>query len=184
MRVPALLTLFALLSAAPASADELTVSVSASARKNVVTFNPLALVFGAVNLEYERAVTDAVSVFVGPGIVAFDVYGLDDDTSLFAAGLNAGARIFLSGTAPRGLWLSPSVGAAYVNVEGANDAEATVVGLDASLLFGHTWIWKNGFALSLGIGAGYHDLSADVGGDRIGMRGPTVNGRLGIGYAF
>jgi hypothetical protein len=191
MRFPALLALAVapVALAANVSAQELPPEIAApatAAPQNTITFNPVALVFGAISLEYERAVADSVSVFVSPKVLAFNAYGLDDGTSIFAAGASVGARIFLSGTAPEGTWLSPTVGVAYVNID-VGEEEATVVGYEGEVLFGHTWIWNSGFALSLGIGGGYADYSAESTNpddDEIGLRGFTVAGRASIGWAF
>jgi len=159
------------------------VAASAPRPQNTVTFNPLALVFGIVQLEYERAVSPQLTIFGGPSMMAFNTIGVDGG-SVFAAGLDVGARYFFREGAPRGLWIGPQANLSYASVDADGGESATAVAYSASLLFGHTWIARSGLTFSLAIGGGYNHFVADVGDDEVGFEGAMVAGRLALGYAF
>lgn len=130
------------------------------------------LLFGFVNLEYERAVSDHISIFAGPTVFAFGGFGSDD--TIFAASLDIGARFFVLGKAPEGFWLSPDVAAGFATAGGE-----TAFAYSGGGQIGYTWLFGN-FDFSLGGGMQYIHFEAD--GE--GISGILPSARLSLGAAF
>ena len=164
---------------------------------NLITINPLPLLFGFLTLGYERALVPHVSFFVDAQVLVWDGVvralssGLDDESSggrtrFAGAGIAFGPRFFIGGEAPRGFWLSPKITLAYSRAW--NDfANAEGFGIGALATLGYTWL-INHFVVSLGGGAGVQYVAAVGGGEASGV---SVSGtslaldlRLAIGYAF
>jgi hypothetical protein len=152
--------------------------------KNTITWNPLSILAGVLSVEYERALTEWLTVFAGPQIQVFPgVFNVPEDSSAFGVGLTAGARFVLYGDAPEGFWISPQFSAAWATAT-VNGETADGVGFSAGALVGFSWFIGGVFDLSLGLGAGYVNASVTVGGDTIGLEGILPMGRLAIGAAF
>lgn len=141
--------------------------------KNTITTNPLGMALGIFNIEYERAVSDRVSVYGGPSYFGLGI----GDESIDAFGLDLGARFFVSGQAPEGFFLSPGLGLAYVT---ASATDESLFGWTASGLLGYTWLFGRAFDLSLGFGGSYFNM--EVAG--VGFRGFLPAARASIGAAF
>lgn len=160
------------------------------ARRNRFTWGPLVQLGGATALEYERAVSDSVSFFVGPRFATWGGFGV---------GGSVGTRFFFKGArAPSGFWAGPEVYVDYfrssTTVNGAvatrNDFTALALGL-----VGYTAIATNGWTYSVGIGggAGYADwrrtgMLVDEGplstaGSYSGVI-PSLAAHANIGWAF
>lgn len=124
-------------------------------RLNRLTVGPLTVFAGALTLEYERALTENISVFAGPRI-GFTGLGL---------GASVGARFFpLSGArAPDGLWVGPELFAEYAQVSGSvgNERYAnTRMSAIALGMVGYTHTFDMGLTFSVGGGAGGGYISA------------------------
>lgn len=169
-------------------------------RLNRITAGPLSLLTATFSAEYERAVTDRVSLFAGP---RFGVVGT------YSIGLSAGARYFpmAKDTAPEGLWFGPELWLQYGSQSGElggvtySNEENTAFGL---AMAGYTLIYENGFTLSFGagIGGGYYarsgtgiqnitfsptglsSPSAKIGSVSELSLKPTVGAQFNLGYAF
>jgi hypothetical protein len=149
-----------------------------------VTVNPVDLVNGVVNFEIEGALAERVSMYGGVTFLVWEgVFNERDGDGYFAAGPELGLRLFLLGDAPIGLWVGPYAGLAYVTVEDGG-ASADALGIYAGGMAGVTVALLDAIAISGGIGAGYHDLSARLGDEYYGVRGPIPRFRLAIGAAF
>lgn len=172
----ALAALATLLGAGRAAAEERAVPREAGPR-NVLSFAPLGLPTGLLALEYERVVSDHVSLKLAPdlrvyrapdGVRGFDAWS-DGERLL---GVSGGLRLFVLGRAPSGLWLEPEAG--------------TVIKLDRQA--GETrqaWAVPRlaGTLGVTGVVGGWLSLSAGAGVQLLGLA-PLPNLRLSMGVAF
>jgi hypothetical protein len=164
----------------------LTLSTATVARAedyaNAITVNPIDLFTGTANVEYERALTSWISLYGGINFLYFGgVLRLNTPTR-FAIGPELGARLYVIGNAPAGLWLGPYVNTAYVsNYDGATSYGS--LGLGAGAMAGFNLVLGH-FIGSLGVGVGYYDNSTMVGESRLGAYGVTPRFRLALGVAF
>lgn len=165
-----------------ASAQTLASSVESEGPKNTITANPLALMFGFFNFEYERAASSRLSWFVGPSYWSLSTSLGSESASVSAYGLGGGLRYFLSGTAPEGFFVSPGISLAYATTDFGTGADA--FGYEVSAIGGYTWIFGGVFDLSLGLGAAYREMEVQAGGSTVGHAGVIPSGRLALGAAF
>lgn len=150
--------------------------------RNAITLNPIDLFTGTANIEYERALTTWASLYGGLNFLYFGGVLRLNTTTRFAVGPELGARLYLIGNAPAGLWLGPYVNAGYVtNFDGGSSYGS--LGLGAGAMAGFNLVLGH-FIGSLGAGVGYFDNSARVGEGRIGQYGVTPRLRLAVGVAF
>lgn len=138
--------------------------------KNTITFDALGMGLGVFGLEYERAVTDRISLYGGPRYLDRRI----DRIRTEGFGIDAGARFFVSGQAPEGLFLSPGIGL-YLPARGDE-----LLGWSATALLGHTWLIHRSFHVSLGFGALLYDMDVDG----VETRAIMPTGRISIGAAF
>lgn len=133
-------------------------------------------------VEYERAVDPKVTIFVGPA--AFVAYSTANgvDRSELGLGGTIGARFFVSGLAPEGLFVGPLLTASYSTVrEGAERRHG--MRITSGAMIGYTWIFANAFDLSLGAGANY--VNATRSQDGASPPGPVeASLRAAVGVAF
>jgi len=146
--------------------------------KNLILIIAGSTFAGRIELEYERALHDRVSIFGAFYAVAFDSLG--NDTLVGFGGL-AGARVNLVGRAPEGIWFAWQVGGVRRNARGSQDVQLR--GMQTGGMFGWTGVWRR-FALSLGAGFTYSY-------GRVKVLEQSVNDsewnpwlRLGLGVAF
>lgn len=158
--------------AGPAAARSIDDPTWESSRwpKNTLTANPaLMIFFGLYNLQYERAVSEKVSVFGGPTYWNLDILGAELEIYMVDVGL----RYFLTGQAPEGFFVSPAVGF----VVGAIDGDPVMrPGWTASAMLGYTWLFGRFFDLSLGFGGTYVNLDSET--------HFVPSGRAAVGIAF
>jgi hypothetical protein len=149
---------------------------------NAITVNPIDLFTGTANIEYERALSTWISLYGGINFLYFGgVLRLDTPTR-FAIGPELGARLYVIGNAPSGLWLGPYVNTAYVsNYSGGSNYGS--LGLGAGAMAGFNLVLGH-FMGSLGAGVGYFDNSTTASGTRIGQYGVTPRFRLSLGVSF
>lgn len=133
---------------------------------------------GRIELEYERALHDRISVFGAFYAVAFDSLGND---ALVGFGGLAGARVNLLGRAPEGIWFAWQVGGFRRNARG--NREVLLRGVQTGGMFGWTGVWKR-FAFTLGAGATYTYGQVEVLDQRVNDHEWNPWLRLGLGVAF
>lgn len=144
--------------------------------------NTLTVKFGEnLALEYERAVRPDVSIFIGPALaVGFTNFNHEFESEL-GIGSVMGARFFLSGEAPAGLFMSPFIDLSYY----ATNARGTHISglrLKSGGMLGYTWIFGRRFVVSAGVGATYADIT---GGPFVKSGGPVEGTlRFAMGVAF
>lgn len=146
--------------------------------KNLVVIIAGSTFAGRIELEYERALHDRVSIFGAFYAVAFNSLG--NDTLVGFGGL-AGARLNLLGRAPEGIWFAWQVGGFRRNTRGSQDV--FLRGLQTGGMFGWTGVWKR-FAFTLGAGFAYTSGRVEVLEQSVGDREWNPWLRLGLGVAF
>lgn len=179
--IPSLIVSFMIV-AAPALAEEGVAAEASGGTSNAITVSPLDLFTGTFNLEYERAVASSLGIYGGVNFLYFDGVLRPGAGTVFAVGPEIGARLYLIGDAPAGLWLGPYLNGAYVrNVSGG--VASSSFGYGAGGMAGFNLVLSH-FVASVGAGLGYLDYSSSVLGQRVGQFGLTGRLRLAIGVAF
>lgn len=176
---------------APESPVAPMVTRTAAGPQNTLTVNPLSLVVGMVSLEYERVTSENLSVFVAPSYWSLGVGAGDDEFSFSAYGLGLGVRYFMTGMAPEGFWVAPSLELAFASAKYAG-AEGSSVGYGVGGQFGYTWLIGDVFDISLGLGAAYSNNEVEVEYEEAGIASTRADGfsgvlptlRFAIGAAF
>jgi hypothetical protein len=149
--------------------------------KNVIFFNFGSTFAGRLELEYERALHSRVSIFGNMYVVAFDSFG---NEKLIGFGGLVGARVFLLGGAPEGIWFAWSIGGfqrqSRPKLEGV---DVKLAGVQTGGMFGYTGVWSR-FAFTLGGGATYSYGRLKVLGQSVkdGEWDPWF--KIGLGVAF
>ena len=172
---PLLITILAVtLAATTASAQAVGSDRAGIARKNLVSANPIGILFEWYNGEFERAVTTTVSL-----AAAGSIYDFDDVRYTSLDGI---ARFYPNGRAVRGFSVGMSVGVVSIDddlddCEFCNDDSGT----SASIGVRGDYVWILGrdqvFTVATGIGA-KRLLSDDLDTSFLPI------GRLSIGYAW
>jgi hypothetical protein len=164
---------------APASAEREPV--------NTITFSPMPLVLNReLDLEYERAVSDDFSLYLGPSLLLGTTTPCTCSYSGYGA--TVGARFF-AGRAPTGVFVGV-FGTALSASASANGSSASVSGFayEAGGMLGYTFIIGHVVDLSLGAGAAYahEQLSLNDAGNSmtVGSNGVVPALRLALGVAF
>lgn len=146
---------------------------ASSAHRNVVALNTVVLGRGQVAIEYERAVFSRLSLFVSPQPV---VLFTGDEVEWGFLG-ELGARVFLVGEAPAGLFIAPELLLAYSRQAASGVVTAELkVGYGAML--GLTLVFWERLVLSGGLGVQYLALENAPG------RPLKALPRLAVGFAF
>lgn len=117
--------------------------------KNLILIIAGSTFAGRIELEYERALHDRVSVFGAFYAVAFDSLGND---ALVGFGGLGGARVNLVGRAPEGIWFAWQVGGFRRNARGSQEVQLR--GVQTGGMFGWTGVWRR-FAFTIGAGGTY-----------------------------
>ena len=145
--------------AQPADASGVRPPLAVSTRRivpaNIVSADLGALLAGAVAVDYERALSPSVSVVLGPRVqfgraVAVIALGsfLREDVG-FGLGVNVGFRVYLSGYAPWGLFVSTQ---AALTSQRASDFEGVAARWDLAFVVGYQAFPLRNLAVSLGLG--------------------------------
>ena len=156
-------------------------------RKNLVLFDPLSLIFGFFNVEYQRGVLKGLAVggrftylFGGVGITG------GGGVSLSALGIGPSVGIFFTGKAPEGLNLLAQPTILFVSVSSGEES-ASATGFGFPILLAYNWIFGKkgvGFGLSVGGGITFISISASAGNISVSVSGvaPALKFALGIGF--
>ncbi|MDQ3266259.1 MAG: hypothetical protein M3Y59_21865 [Myxococcota bacterium] len=134
-------------------------------RLNVLTVGPILFAFGFYGLEYERVLTDLFSVFVVPQWL--------NATAASGFEVTGGARVYLFGEAPRGLY----VGAYAV---GGVGAAGPGFGLGGEL--GFQWLLGDRVALALGYGHGWRAVQGYLTHQGVFPQVNRVRVQLGVAF--
>lgn len=148
---------------------------------NVLTLQPLSLLSGYLDLEYERALGRLTSVYVAPGAIFATRRGVDGSTSpgVFAGSVDLGVRVFPFRRAPSGFFVDLSAG--YYSSWIAYGQRVKGDGLRGVVQAGYTLIlWRH---LALSTALGLQVRAQGSGFDNLGVSyAPSF--RLALGAAF
>jgi hypothetical protein len=138
--------------------------------------NPGDLFGGVVSLEYERALASWFGITAGLSVLSFHgLFAPASEPTFIAVGPELGARFHFIRDAPGGLWLGPTVSAAYLFSRSDGAVTAPLAwGLGAAI--GYNFILGHHFTFQIGAGGGFTDY-----GDRL-VWSPRL--RLGLGAVF
>src|SRR5262245_58256074 len=131
-------------SAPPAAAAPAAVA----RRDQTLTVNPLAMVGGSFNGEYERAIGPGMSIFVGPSVAYASANLGTSSISMYGLGGTGGLRMFFAAEAPKGGWIGPQASLVYISADFGGGDSLSAVGFSIAGLAGYTWIFDSGFVLS------------------------------------
>jgi hypothetical protein len=170
----AALALVPFFASASAPSAELEVSTPVNpGPKNVISVAPFSVMLGSFGAEYERVVSDPISLTFNADYRWMSLDGLDGGGSLATSvvGLNVGAHFFMLGKAPSGLWLGPELGTIVAAGRDQNGSVVAAVPRFA-MQVGYTGIIAD--VLSVSVGAGLQMISVV----------PLPAARLSLGLAF
>jgi hypothetical protein len=131
-------------------------------RPNRLTISPAFALFGIVGAEYDRAVADDLSIYVGPQAIfsgalmsmeSYRAYGFDVSTGLRYFPLSASFPV--AQRAPRGWWVAGQGSLGYADFKSTlRHTEQEVWSGTLTALSGYSVITDGGFTASFGGGAG------------------------------
>ncbi len=177
------LALAGLLVALPANAETPPERPKHPARKWTLQVDPLTTALGFVHLQVERALHPHLSIYAGPSLRLFNGLISEPTDNYRGLGGEMGLRVFFRPTAPRGFWVQTRGVLAhltsYRRLE-PDGSHPTSIGGYVSVLGGYTWIFKNGFVVSLGAGVQYLHYTVD----NQGSKGILPAAHTTLGYAF
>lgn len=132
--------------------------------RNVVTWQPLSLVTGYVDLEYERALGRRFSAYVAPGAIFSTGRRLDGSNAagVFGWSVDLGARWFPFGDAPAGFFADLSAGVCTSTIVAGYGDRARGLGGRGMLLGGYTVVWHH-LVLSGGLGVQFAGFDRESG---------------------
>jgi len=148
--------------------------------QDTFTLNPLALQYGRLGVEYERAFGRVVSVAIAPD---FSYRGSDVSWHLTVGG-TLGLRFFVLGSAPSGLYFGPEFSALYGR-DYQDGAYSKSIGFGLGGSVGWTLVIFNRFTLSAGFSAQYRSVPDPTNPEPNAFRVEIVPlPRLAFGVAF
>lgn len=172
-----ILVLALLAAATPALAQ----GAAAPERTQILTTNPLILIGGFLNVEYERKVSDSMTI----GATAASFEGFFDESASYR-NLTLVARYYPQEKGPEGFFFGGKAGIHHVEEDGIFDGleedadeDATMVGLGFDL--GYTWILGRSERFVVGLGGGATRLFGD---ELDGATFTLMNVRINVGIAF
>lgn len=159
-----------------------TVGASAQEKSNMLSTNPLGMIFGVFNLEYQKAVgaKNAIGisgVFWKPPALDITIMGGSVSFNLYTK------KSF------HGFFLKPAVDVGYASWKyteidpitwTSTEKDMTAVTFSLGAVAGYRWLWKSGFSIGLGGGASY--TLGDYEGIDFGGVGPSL--LFDLGWAF
>ncbi len=153
--------------------------------KQVLTVNPLGLLFGAYALNYESATGAGQSYVISGTYISLKV----EDWTLSGLGVAGGLRLYPGGAAPRGFYYGPvlsaaSMSATYSDPTDAQEYTGRGTVFSAAAILGYQWISNGGFAIDLNANLGYGFGQVTAGTYAAPVVGVVASMGLAIGYAW
>ena len=157
--------------------------VAQAAPKTAYSINPALLLLGGIGAELDTAVDPSISLFVAPSFIfGKSVFESRSGVSMTGFGFDVGLRYFSAKGAPKGFWVGPYAGAAFVTAStGTTAVSATALGFGGML--GYSWIADSSFYFSIGAGGGYRAVLVDAGSSNAAAGGAGLSLRLALGFA-
>ena len=160
---------------APAFAQD--AAAAPPAHEQILTTNPLLLVGGYLNVEFERRISDSMTL----GVTAATFDGFFDDDVRYTNGTLI-ARYYPQGRPLNGFYLGGKIGLHHVREDfffDGDDRDETLLGLGADL--GYTWLLGKRDKFVLGLGGGAMRL---LGNDDFDSGLFIPSARINVGIAF
>jgi hypothetical protein len=161
------------------------VAFSAEKVKQVISFNPVGLIFGIANVEYERNIDDASTWALRGLYWGHETGGWS--WSAFGAGGRYRGYFYPKPKAPAGgFWGAGvdllSMSADYTLWDVTESASAFFFGPTGEI--GYKWLFGGGFALGISGEVGYYIGSLEILGSEIPASGFGVGASVNLGYAW
>lgn len=140
----------------------------AQAQQNVLKINPLSLALLTGNVQYERALNEAMSVQLGVFYTGFSTETEGIRLGYSGVGITPEFRYYVSNArqdAPRGVYLGPYVRYRNISTSVRDDVdegawESNLIG--GGLILGHQWLFGDAFVLDMFIGPGFRSTNTRV----------------------
>jgi hypothetical protein len=140
----------------------------AQAQQNVLKINPLSLALLTGNVQYERALNEAMSVQLGVFYTGFSTEIEGIRLGYSGVGITPEFRYYVSNArqdAPRGVYLGPYVRYRNISTSAGDDVdegawESNLIG--GGLILGHQWLFGDAFVLDMFIGPGFRSTNTRV----------------------
>jgi len=159
-----------------------SIGVSAQTKTNMLSTNPLGIVFGVFNLEYQKALGEKTSIGISamywkPPLIKLNVLGATLSFTIF------------SKSAFHGFFVKPLVDIGYASwkistldlIAGTTtETKSSGISFGLGAVAGYRWLWNSGFSLGLGGGVAY--TLGDYGGLDFGGISPKA--LFDLGWAF
>lgn len=122
--------------------------------------NPIGLIAGAINGDFEFKISDEWTVGIQGAFIRAKLSPtgiFNSDYNITAWGIGARADWYFNGVFNDGFYLGPSAEYLNVNVKTSDSfgpASGNAAGLMLACILGYGWFWDNGFNIMLGGGYG------------------------------
>ncbi|MDI6641451.1 MAG: DUF3575 domain-containing protein [Elusimicrobiota bacterium] len=156
--------------------------------RNVIYVNIIPILVSHLNVHYEVAVSNKVSLLAGVGYMS-GLYGITlKDYEITTTFIKVGLGFYPAGNPLRGFYLLPNIIPSDLNLKYKPTSETgSATWTTISVELGHRWIWKGGIMFDLSVGAGtIPEVEVTT-----GNRTETLSGRTGLthigvqfGYAW
>ncbi|GEM_PF-1893977 len=159
------------------AADQQSPSASADL-KWTVQVDPLTTALGFAHIQIERVLSEDLSIYLGPSLRLYSSVFDAEPSPFTGLGVEGAVRYFISGTAPRGMWVQAR--GVFARLSTDKDGGQTGWGGYGSAIFGYTWIFSDRWVAALGAGVNY--LKYTIAG--MGTEGWLPGAHTAIGLAF
>ncbi|WP_422091404.1 DUF3575 domain-containing protein [Tenacibaculum ovolyticum] len=164
------------------------IGFTANAQKNVFKVNPLGLVFGALDVSYERVLSEKSAIELGFAYSNFDVTGVSTKVSTNGYGVEGKYKFYFSSEkdAPRGWYGAPFLAYSVSSVD-SDGIKGDANSFSAGALAGYQWVFgggDSGFSLDLNFGAQYVSASTTGNINSVSIDGFLPRLGLSLGYAW
>jgi len=161
---------------------------SYSQEKNVVYINVIPILVSNLNLHYEFALSNKITLLAGVGYMSGLFGQTIEDFEITTTALKIGFGFYPAGQPLRGFYILPNFIQNNMSVKyKPTSATGSVSWQIISVEFGHRWIWKGGVMFDLSIGMGsIPEVEAKAGDHTEKIAGRTGLTHLGVqfGYAW
>jgi hypothetical protein len=160
-----------------------TCPLGAAAATSSVTVNPLGLLFGVLNAQYEVAFDQKDSFTLGGSFMAWDL----DYWELAAGGLEIGTRTYYGGKGPKGFFLHTGVGGALVSAtydDGWGRVDGSGAMATGTFAAGYKWVGRGGFTSEVSGGLNIAMGSVTAGGEKEEIRSASPGVSFSLGYSW
>ncbi len=176
-----------ILAASVAVAVMASAAMAEEGKTNSITTNPLGMIFGVYNIEYQRHLAEKHAVgasfsFWKPRILDLSNIGADISYNFYSKGGFEGLWIRPAIDLGVTKWTYTDVGTidANLNYVPGKEVEESAFTFGAGATIGYKWTWAKGF--TMGVAGGLKYTAGDFAGIEFGGVGPAL--RYDLGFAF